>query len=81
MRVIARAASKGQALGEENIILKLCSKMERVNMAIIAGLFAPYFYFHLLVIHELEGLISFTLFEADFFATFNFTSFQVTPNM
>lgn len=66
---------------EKKVVLEPCSKMERVNMAIVGGLSSPYFYFYLLFIHELEGFIPFTSFEEDFFAIINITPSQIMPNV
>lgn len=70
-----------QSIGhKEDVILEPLSKMERANMATLDGSFFPYFYLHLLLIHELGVLIPFTPFEADFLATANALS-QVMANV
>lgn len=51
------------------------------NMVFLNGSPTHYFYLHLLVIHDLGALISFTLFEVDFFETVNVNPSQVTPKV
>lgn len=42
---------------------------------------SPYFYLHLPVIHELEVLVPFTLFEVDFLIPVNVAPSHITPNV
>lgn len=57
---------------KDNEILESCSKEERVNMASLDGCLTFYFYFHLIVIHDLGFLIPFMSFEVEFLAFANF---------
>lgn len=50
-------------------------------MAIMDDSLDPYFYFHFLVIYDLEVLISFTLFEAEFSTITNVVPSKATPNV
>lgn len=60
---------------EEDVILEPCSEMKIANMATRGTSSAPYFYFHLHVIHELGVLIPFTPFE-----TYLLTITNVAPS-
>lgn len=50
-------------------------------MASKSSLFALYFYFHLLVIHEFRVLIPLTHFKSNFKVTANVFPSQITPNV
>lgn len=43
--------------------------------------YAPYFYIHLPIIHELGVLVSFTSFKVDFMKNVNVAPSQITPNV
>lgn len=55
----------------EDVILESCLETKRDNMAYLGGLFTSHFCLHVPVIHELDVLIPFAPFEADFLETTN----------
>lgn len=63
------------------VILDPCSKKEMVNMATLDGLFVPYFYLQLYVIHESGVLIPFMPFELNFLVTANVAPSHITSNV
>lgn len=56
---------------EYDMILELCSEVQRANMAILWGLSTLYFKSHFPLIHELGVLIPFVLFEEEFLVISN----------
>lgn len=66
---------------EEDMVLESCLGKERHNMDTSDEPFYPYFYLHLLVIHELWVLIPFTSFDGDFLVIINVVPSQITLNV
>lgn len=56
---------------EEDVIMKSYLDTEKANMKTLGGSSALYFYFHLLVIHELGIIIPSMPFEANFLEAAN----------
>lgn len=66
---------------EEDVIMEICLKYERVNMFVKVISLISYFYFHLPVIFYLGVLIHFTQFEVESLSTANISPFEVTLNV
>lgn len=66
---------------EEDVILKPCSKRDRVNMVVADDSLIRYFYFHFPVICDLGVLINFTLFEVEFLTIVNVAPSEIMPNV
>lgn len=66
---------------ERDVIMGPFLKGDMVNMHTSVEAFAPYFYVHLSIIHELCVFIPFTSFEMDFLTTINFAHSHIIPNV
>ncbi|KAI5387988.1 hypothetical protein KIW84_073904 [Lathyrus oleraceus] len=66
---------------ERDVTMETRLKDERENMNTSGEPHAPFFYFHLSIIYELEVLIPFTYFKTKFLTTVNIYPSQVTPNI